>query len=64
MKTKMQTYAVKIGLELFKVRGIVNEKGFLEWQANDGSSGISAQGKFCVWTERKGRFPECEDSKD
>jgi hypothetical protein len=26
----MKTYAIKIGLELYRVRGVVNEKGWLE----------------------------------
>lgn len=64
MKTK--TFAVKIGLELVKVRGFINSKGNLEWTVkgeHSYSQGISGPGKFCVWTERKLRFPECTDSE-
>ncbi len=58
----MKTYALKIGLELCKVRGIINAKGWLEWKQGD-AGGIAKPGTFCSWNERKGRFPECNDEE-
>ncbi len=60
----LKTFALKIGNELFKVKGLVNPKGWLEWKSADGSSGISMAEKFCAWGERKKHFPDCTDNKD
>ena len=63
----MKTYALQIGKELFKVRGIVNSQGSLEWKSKDGSNGVvpqSRSGKFCLWSDRRKWFPECTDAKE
>lgn len=42
----MKTYEIQIGSTWYKVRGIVNSKGWLEWKDNEGCQGLKAPGTF------------------
>mgnify|MGYP001617363219 CR=1 FL=1 len=59
----MRIYAVLIGKNLYKVRGRVNSIGWLEWKRGD-NSGLSRPSSFCLWSDRKQRFPGIEDYKE
>ena len=59
----LKQYALKIGNELLRVKGLVNSKGWLEWRDKDGSSGLAKPGSFCPWINRRDQFPNIEDRK-
>ena len=47
----MKTYEVLIAKEWYKVKGIVQPSGWLDWKDNEGCVGLSRPGK---WREYKG----------
>jgi hypothetical protein len=64
----MDTYALLAGGELFRVRGLINPKGNLEWHDQTGAIGVShpfiyGQRQFSTWRERKKAFPGIPDAK-
>jgi hypothetical protein len=64
----MNTYALLSDGKLFRVRGLINSKGNLEWYDKDGTEGVShsflrGQRQFSTWRERKKAFPGIPDAK-
>ena len=59
-------YAIRIGTERFKVRGAVQENGWLLWTGLKDTSdqGVSPPDRWCDWPYRSDRFPDCVDAAD
>ena len=47
---KLETFELLSAGEWVRVKGLVNPKGWLEWQHRDGSGGLARPGKFRLHT--------------